>query len=635
MSGRIIQLERLLADANAHHEKVDVMNELAFELRYINLEQAIQLSQQAIRLADTSASTGEKYLLGLAYSQYLLGLFEMQRGNYEKALHLLVKSLQIYETEGGLTEITRGLSACGRVSAYLSDFPNALNYHSRALKLSQKNNDCSGEAASLNYLGALYIRLGLWSQALDYLHQSLELSQKLNDTQGKANAIANCCICSFQMGDNESALKTGLESLHLYRSIGARQGEAEVLNSLGVIYLGKCFPEEALVCFQQSLLISEEIGDLLETARVLRNISHINQNQKAFPDAYNQLKRALSYAIEIHSQHEQMYIHQDLAALHKETSESSLALHHLEQANALGEAIFAEKNSQLFYRLEILHQSETARQEARSFQLKNIALQQEINERRRAEQALHLANEQLLKEISEHEHLITDLNAFSHMVAHDLKNPLSAITGYTSLLSSLLKDTEQIQALRYLEIISQTSFRMSRIIDEMLLFASVREQAIESHPINMVKIVDEVLARMELMIEQHHAVVVKPTVWPVAIGYGPWVEEIWANYLSNAIKYGGTPPLVELGARRETGGKIRFWVKDNGEGLNPDEQKKLFTSYTRLEKNNRQGYGFGLSIVQRILERLDGEVGIECSGQPGDGCVFSFSLPAATTADLA
>jgi signal transduction histidine kinase len=72
---------------------------------------------------------------------------------------------------------------------------------------------------------------------------------------------------------------------------------------------------------------------------------------------------------------------------------------------------------------------------------------------------------------------------------------------------------------------------------------------------------------------------------------------------------------------------IRFWVRDNGDGLTEEEQAQLFTPFARLNKDESEGHGLGLSIVQRIVERLGGEVGVESS--VGEGSCFTFTLPAA------
>lgn len=216
-----------------------------------------------------------------------------------------------------------------------------------------------------------------------------------------------------------------------------------------------------------------------------------------------------------------------------------------------------------------------------------------------------------------------ELDAFAHTVAHNLKNPLLVLLGYAELLVEDEKVSEK--ARQFSQIIVRNGHKMNSIIRELLLLAGVRKAKVESKPLDMAKIVTEAQSRLINMIDEHQAQVIYPNEWPVALGYAAWVEEVWANYLSNAIKYGGQPPRLELGAILEENGKVRFWVQDNGLGLTPEKQSQLFTPFTRLNQTNTEGHGLGLSIVQRIIEKLGGEVGIE--SQVGQGSRFSFTLP--------
>ncbi len=70
-----------------------------------------------------------------------------------------------------------------------------------------------------------------------------------------------------------------------------------------------------------------------------------------------------------------------------------------------------------------------------------------------------------------------------------------------------------------------------------------------------------------------------PACWPRALGYDPWVEEVWANYLSNALKYAGRPARIELGGELQSNGMVRFWIHDNGNGIAPAKQARLFTAF--------------------------------------------------------
>jgi signal transduction histidine kinase len=168
---------------------------------------------------------------------------------------------------------------------------------------------------------------------------------------------------------------------------------------------------------------------------------------------------------------------------------------------------------------------------------------------------------------------------------------------------------------------------MNNIIEELLLLAGVRKVDAPLAPVDMAEVVVEAQHRVVDMVEETKAVVVEPDVWPVAMGYAPWVEEVWVNYLSNALKYGGRPPRVELGAQEQADGMLLFWVRDNGPGLGLDDQAQLFAPFKKLDQTRAQGHGLGLSIVRRIIQKLGGEVGVESGGIEGQGCTFYFTLP--------
>ena len=241
----------------------------------------------------------------------------------------------------------------------------------------------------------------------------------------------------------------------------------------------------------------------------------------------------------------------------------------------------------------------------------------DITEMVQAEEALH-------QYAAELEARNEELNAYTHTVAHDLKGPLGHMVGFAQLLEdsyATLSDEDQRDSLH---VIAQSGRKMSNIIDELLLLSALRGAEVEMMPLDMASIVDEARQRLAYMIEEYQARILFPDAWPIALGYGPWIEEVWANYLSNALKYGGQQPRVELEATVQADGMVRFWVRDNGPGLTPEEQARLFAPFTRLEQVQVKGHGLGLSIVRRIVERLSGQVSVE--SKVGQGSVFAFTL---------
>jgi len=248
-------------------------------------------------------------------------------------------------------------------------------------------------------------------------------------------------------------------------------------------------------------------------------------------------------------------------------------------------------------------------------------------ERKEIEETLRTINQQLLQEISKCKKHISDLNAFAHTVAHDLKNPLTVIIGFSDLLNNTLSEKLDAEPLSFLKEILQMGYKMQYIIDELLVLASVRQEEIDLQPLNMNNIIDEVEKRLSCMIDKYQVKIIKPTSYPKVLGYASWIEEVWVNYISNAIKYGGTPPNVELGTTSQTDGFIRFWVCDNGDGISSENQIQVFDAFKRMDKSKAKGSGLGLSIVKRIIEKLGGKVSVESEGIKGKGSTFSFTLP--------
>jgi signal transduction histidine kinase len=238
-------------------------------------------------------------------------------------------------------------------------------------------------------------------------------------------------------------------------------------------------------------------------------------------------------------------------------------------------------------------------------------------------------NARLQEEIAERERLIEELDAFAHTVAHDLKNPLGVTINYAQFVRKYRASLTPEELDNNLGLIIKSGQKMKNIIDELLLLSSIRIEDVTPVPLDMGKLVDEAVQRLDYLIKEYDAQIEIPSgdSWPVVWGYGPWIEEIWLNYLSNAVKYGGRPPQIEVGAIVRSNSMVRFWVKDNGPGISEQSQSKLFVPFNRLNLVHVEGHGLGLSIVQRIVNKLGGRVGI--ASKPGVGSVFSFDLPQA------
>jgi signal transduction histidine kinase len=236
-----------------------------------------------------------------------------------------------------------------------------------------------------------------------------------------------------------------------------------------------------------------------------------------------------------------------------------------------------------------------------------------------------------------------ELDAFTYAVAHDLKDPLATLIGYSDYLHDNLQRIPGDELLDCLEVLRDTGHMMINIVDQLLLLARVRRHTtVEVEVLDLEAMLCRVQERLAQLVAATGAQILLPDRWPEVESYAPWVEEVWVNYLSNALRYGGRPeggipPRVEVGygphpglqqagaPAGDPGLPVCFWVRDNGPGLTEREQSQLFVEFTRLVRSRPGGSGLGLAIVRRIVEKLGGEVGVQ--SEPGQGSLFWFTLP--------
>ncbi len=220
-----------------------------------------------------------------------------------------------------------------------------------------------------------------------------------------------------------------------------------------------------------------------------------------------------------------------------------------------------------------------------------------------------------------------ELDAFAQFVARDLKKPLVRQSGFTNVLHKELATLPE--PLKFLQEIEQSREQMTSIVDDMLLLVNARTNEVIMEAPDMVTIIAEIRHRLSSMINKYQAQIVVPPTWPIVWGYSPWVQKVWETYIINGLKYGGSPPYLELGATPEENDQIRFWVRDNGLGLTAKQQNHIFVPILDIDQADDsipEGYGLKLSIARLLIEKCGGKVGLE--SQVGRGSTFYFTLPA-------
>jgi len=663
-----------------------------------NLPRAIAMCELASELSIQETDGQPIYQAGLAESLANLGEFYVQFANYDLALSFLFKALNTLDMLKDTEAAASVLNWIGVTYGYLGEYSEALDHYLKAQEIYHQAGNTLAQASVLNKVGQVYFQLSEPDRALEFLNQSLLLLEDTGVIEEQAEVLRSLCQVHSQRGEFERALSYGLRSANLYHQANNSLGQAQVLISMGDLYRSVRLytralpgaqapgsqllsqhtlvndwgiPNNALDSYHAALDFARKVNAKFDMVNALLRLGETYLEDPIpgihpadrLDQAYGYLGFALETSQQINARQLVFETHRLLAEVFKRQGNYQLALEHFEQFHSLRDEVFNRESANRLRNLEIVHQVDAARKQAEISRLKNITLQEEIRQRQAAQLELEEANRQLQDEIQEKEQLISDLNAFSHMVAHDLKNPLTNIAIATGLVKydfeRLSTPTETSRSIENLDRIVWMVSKMNRIINELLVLASVRDEEVFAEPLNMDQIVSDVERRLNHLFQESGASFHKPEAWPLALGHAPWVEEIWANYISNAIQYGGDPPALTVGAEvldtlvdlpviheedvepvLVPTAMIRFWVRDNGDGIPPDQQASVFSPFgarklkaaqteVPTRRINTEGHGLGLSIVKRIVEKLDGWVGIESCGKPGEGSLFYFTLPAA------
>ncbi|WFB36989.1 ATP-binding protein [Kiritimatiellota bacterium B12222] len=240
----------------------------------------------------------------------------------------------------------------------------------------------------------------------------------------------------------------------------------------------------------------------------------------------------------------------------------------------------------------------------------------------------------ILQDVTTLQRLETLRQDFVANVSHELRTPLTAIKGYTELMADDPSDTTQI-ALFTDRILKQSS-RMINIIDDLLSLTRIesteKQTALsltELHPLleRVIHLCEEHAEARHITVTLHCPDSLRAELYP------PLFEQAIHNLLSNAIKYTHSGTEISLKAS-QADAKIRIDVSDQGPGIPPSDQARIFERFYRVDKARSRavgGTGLGLSIVKHIVHLHQGKVGLNSA--PGQGCTFWISLPAPAKED--
>jgi len=215
-------------------------------------------------------------------------------------------------------------------------------------------------------------------------------------------------------------------------------------------------------------------------------------------------------------------------------------------------------------------------------------------------------------------------------VSHELRTPLSLIKGYVETLLDGARGNPEV-AERFLKIIERNAQRLDLLIQDLLTISALEAGRVKLNlqTVELRPLVEKVLGDLKPPADNKNITLVNQLTGQVATADGNRLEQVLANLVDNAIKYGRTQGMVTVGSGKTEDGKIEVFVQDDGPGIPPESLDRIFERFYRVDKarsREQGGTGLGLSIVKHIVQSHGGKVWVK--SEAGKGATFCFTLPA-------
>lgn len=632
-------------------EKIDLLNQMSYEIRSNDYEKSLSIAQVAL---DTSDKIN--YLKGKANALFNIAFANGKLGNYEDALKGYEEAADAFGKSDDIYGKGRATRAYGKMLKLMFKYRESIDYLSKSVELFDEIGEIRLKAEALSEIAASYHVLNELAAALEYYIEALGLFEEL-DNQSQISMIYNrIAIINMLLGETQEALEYYKKSLKLKRELGDRINEALTLMNLGIICHRNEGYEQAAKYYNQALDINNEIGEEINAAICKINIGNNLIKQEKFDEAEKILDEAKEILEPTKEKNYKAHLYLGYARLYAHRKEYYDAIHLVNDAYAIAEEIESkdlvldsymcysecyaglldyEKAHEYFkkyydLRNEIFNKEMYEKIKNMQYKYEREATIKEAQTQKRRGNELEKALAKV-EELNENLHRMNEeKNTFMALVAHDLKNPLNAVLGYAQLVRA---NPENFSEEEYREMFGDIEISariMTELITNYLEFTTIEAGMTELSMVetDISEIAQYVVDSFE---SRADAKDIKIEVYsePAEIKVDKnAVTQIIDNLVSNAVKFSPTGKKIYVLVEKNDG-KIRCEVKDEGPGISKEDMEKLFKKFSRLSAKPTAGEsstGLGLSIAKKLTEDMNGK--IWCESEEGAGATFTLEFPA-------
>lgn len=620
------------------NDKVESFLSICEEFSKSNIDSCFFYANKALSIA---AKNNIK--LGIAYSYAYIGSAYYYQKDYNNSLKYRLKSLELLIKYGEKKDVSTTFINLCMLYADMGNYDKAFENTFKFLKINENNRDTLNVAIAYLTKAYIYGKLGAYKKAIDLNHKALDLFILLKNQNQICITLNNISSLYNRLNILDSARIYINKSYIVAEKIGTINGFAFINENSGRIYYKESQYDSAINCFHRSIyfnniLKSSNISkSFLSLAKVYIKINEID-SAKYYLDKANQI---ITKNNDIEERCDKYKLYADF---YEKTNNTSKALKYYQLYNSVKDSILSETSRNKLIDFQIEYETERLKTLNEIQALKII---QNKNQRNFLVLLFVLllilafvifgrfllkkkTNRLLLEKNSELENVNIIKDKFFAIVAHDLKNQLTAFQNISKILFENYQQITDEMKHHLIFKINIAANKLYDVLENLLTWSSTQIKGIEFAPkfINLNEITNQVFEELKLSAEKKEILLENEISNNItALADENMVRIILRNLINNSIKFSNENTKVSISAIIKDR-MVEVSVIDQGIGICETDKLKLFRidiNHKEIGFNKEKGVGLGLIISKTFIEKMRGNIWIENNRESGS--VFTFSLP--------